>query len=812
MTATTRRKQERIWMALGIVTVVTVVLFEVIVLGRAALGPDNRMVAPFCHHLSEQEEPRPMHLMAADINALVLPELMLQAEHWRESTIPLWDDRSLLGRPLLAGMAAGAMHPATVLSLVMEPLRAHAWDLALHLCWLGIGMAFWLHRRSQHALPAFLGGVILVLCGFITNHWQAPSILRAASYLPWLLCVAEDIARAPSPRRVGWAALLVGLCLLAGFPHVSVMVLILAGVWFLAQSGALRPKVLLSGALALGLGVGLAAALLLPATAFLQQSTRASGLTEATTPMQPVALLQLLSPRFFGNPVQIVQPAAPSTRDLAQFPTAKRWLNPAGVDDLGDQTMFVGGIGLCLALLGAFQRGLRGDGILRAVGVVALVTAMGLPLFVQFHELVPGLQGGQLFRLVFLLDVVLAALAASALHGLLTNPQFPTRGLLVGGLVLGALGCAVSLPYETWLLPGLDAEASRWFRSVVRADHLHLLWAAAGLVLAWALARRRKTAAAASILVLFAVVDLIVMTREYRPAQDPSGQYEATPGVAWLREQGADTQHRIASFHSTQVLPGTVAQVFGLRSLGGYAGMTLRRTSELLEAVDPLMLETSRRNHGALHAASLDSPILDAAGVRFLVTSVAGQNVLSALGHDLEAAAYVGESERLVIHERPSAMAPAYLVQETVYVEGDKERLMRMSDGSWDPTHTAFVEARDGSPPPGPRSTGSLHSRREGPQRMTFDVECDAPAFLVIAESWYPEWEAQLDGAPVRVQHANHAFMGVEIPAGRHELVLQYAGHRWRRGIMISGMSLLAIAVLLVWRGRSRQTPERQRS
>ncbi len=48
------------------------------------------------------------------------------------------------------------------------------------------------------------------------------------------------------------------------------------------------------------------------------------------------------------------------------------------------------------------------------------------------------------------------------------------------------------------------------------------------------------------------------------------------------------------------------------------------------------------------------------------------------------------------------------------------------------------------------------------------------PCLVVIAESYYPFWHAEVDGAPAELLRVSTALMGVELPAGPHEIILRY--------------------------------------
>jgi hypothetical protein len=78
--------------------------------------------------------------------------------------------------------------------------------------------------------------------------------------------------------------------------------------------------------------------------------------------------------------------------------------------------------------------------------------------------------------------------------------------------------------------------------------------------------------------------------------------------------------------------------------------------------------------------------------------------------------------------------------------------------------------------------------------RQTIDVETPAPAMLVLAEAHYHNWTAQVDSQPARLWRANYAFEAVEVPAGRHKVLLLYKDEAFVAGGMISVFSLLFCA------------------
>jgi len=79
-----------------------------------------------------------------------------------------------------------------------------------------------------------------------------------------------------------------------------------------------------------------------------------------------------------------------------------------------------------------------------------------------------------------------------------------------------------------------------------------------------------------------------------------------------------------------------------------------------------------------------------------------------------------------------------------------------------------------------------------GIQSADIEVLAEAPSLVVVAQTWYHDWRADVDGHPARLLRANHAFQAVEVPAGRHRVQLTYRDRAFEIGAVISLLALLA--------------------
>jgi len=90
------------------------------------------------------------------------------------------------------------------------------------------------------------------------------------------------------------------------------------------------------------------------------------------------------------------------------------------------------------------------------------------------------------------------------------------------------------------------------------------------------------------------------------------------------------------------------------------------------------------------------------------------------------------------------------------------------------------------------------------PERVVIDATLAAPGLLVLTDTWYPGWVADVDGVEVPILRADYGFRAVALPAGTHRVQFRYAPRSLRIGLGITLAAALILAALLV---PARRTP-----
>jgi hypothetical protein len=124
-----------------------------------------------------------------------------------------------------------------------------------------------------------------------------------------------------------------------------------------------------------------------------------------------------------------------------------------------------------------------------------------------------------------------------------------------------------------------------------------------------------------------------------------------------------------------------------------------------------------------------------------------------------------------------------------------------------DPTTTAVVELSEGetlalAPAAGNETVQEL---RYGSSSQSWAVEATAPALLILSETWYPGWQARVNGAAQPVLRVNGAQRAVAVPAGASTVELRFLPQPWRWGLFLFGAGLVLAAVVMIFGRKARR-------
>jgi hypothetical protein len=141
-----------------------------------------------------------------------------------------------------------------------------------------------------------------------------------------------------------------------------------------------------------------------------------------------------------------------------------------------------------------------------------------------------------------------------------------------------------------------------------------------------------------------------------------------------------------------------------------------------------------------------------------------------------------------------------YAAPAVQIVSSDDEALAMVAEEEFDPFAVAVVIATDDVPELPPQSPGApaqvnAEFIEYGLNSFRARVDTDRPVMVVFSETYYPGWEARVDGEPAQIWQANYGFRGIVVDEGVHIIEMDYRPMSFRVGLSIS-LGTLALMVL----------------
>ena len=256
-------------------------------------------------------------------------------------------------------------------------------------------------------------------------------------------------------------------------------------------------------------------------------------------------------------------------------------------------------------------------------------------------------------------------------------------------------------------------------------------------------------------------------------AASPPFRYDTRPGVpfAW----------------------SSSAPILGIPTANGCDPLAPERTIELRRAFSP-----GPRWGTCYQLVDLGSPAVNLMNTRAVVSIEA----LSAPGLRL-----AGEAAGYRIYENLRVLPRFFFVSRVETVAGLAESGAGVRAPGFDPSAWAVVEAPDepSQTLPAPPSPGVIRVVSYQPEEIRLETDSAVPAFLVAADSYYPGWQASIDGHSARLYAADAAFRGIRVPAGRHRIGMRFVPVTLYCSAGLSALALLLTALAALPRAPSGQ-------
>lgn len=695
-----------------------------------------------------------------------------------EGTLPLWNPLNDCGLPFLAQWNTLTLYPGSLIYLLL-PLT---WSLGafclFHQFLGGLGMYFLARRWTGSNLAGAVAGVAYAFNGLTQHCLMWPNNIAALGCLPWVWLLVQRGWQDGGRWLVG-GALVGAVQMLTGAPEIILLSwLMLSGVAGLELLGA--PK---EGE----------ASRFVRARRFVAMVVFVTLL--ASPQLLPFIDLLAHSPRtgtgeFIDWPIPL--------HGWANFfvPLFHMQTNAIGAwSQIGQgwtHSYYAGVAVVWLAMIALCRERSPRTVFLAVAFVVALVIGMGdnTPVYEAVAKVVP--LGFMRFPVKFIVIATMALplLAAYGIRGLL-RPREEARDLAVSALVIGALLMTVY-----WLIGAKYDELAHPADSHDNAEARLLLFAlAAGLLTCLAhasLERMRLWLGVGVIVVLW--FDLRTQQPNLAPTMPRKNYTVANPTVKKLVPAVLEGRERVCLLGLTQLQnnfrsSSTLEENFIQNRLDLYSNLNLLEGVAKIDGFFSMWFPEKQE-------------------VEALLYRVGTTNLMPGVADFLAIRQTTSPTKFMEWQERPTARPLITAGQAPVFL-GPTNTIARMSQPDWNSAVEVFLRPDDEGEVGAGFTTNAVVSDVElAAHEIRFRVRTDVATMAVIAQNHYHPWRATLDGEPVEIRRANHAFQAVVVPAGEHEVVLRYVDRKFRAGVGLAFSGLLICAAFWWMAGRAKPVAE----
>lgn len=766
--------------------------------------PPGRVAAPMEQILSYPPWNRPapvLPLGGGDLIHQQLPWRYWEQQEFAAGRFPLWASAPLGGEPLFASMQPGVLYPLNLLWILVPIGGGLGVVMALKLWLAGLGMWFFLRALGLHPVAALLSSLGFMFSTWLVD-WLPWAHTSAYLLLPWLLWIIYLWWRKPRVVLLAAVALLVACAIFAGHPETLFIVLVAAGLWTigLAATTPLRAWLLKGGGLALAVGLGFAAGAvqLLP---FLQ-ALQLSHIEVLRTQMAAGIPRQYIAPELLADWAQ--------PRFWGYFPDGVLAATNSSFYEYNGYVGLVALLGLALAGIAVARRKVAFKVMLPlvAIGVVSfLITYDSSPVSVAIRSL-PMFNRSANARWVAMVAFAVLVVGAFGWDWLARSAPIILQrreGWKIAGAALLAAGGAILLLHAAGLVaqPILH-ESGPW--RVVNGSY-QLYWAiwAVGLTLTmlgatalWLVGGRVRVAGQLLIvaLLLLDLWSLLLPENGSAPADD---FFPDTSFVSQERTLVPPTERVLVQGN---VLPTDTGLILGVRDWRSQDPMLTERAFQAALFLYPKMDKSVYEWYNMI-LQKVNLQVAPMLGMRYFILPVDSDPGQQA-GPGGPLFTRLAYTNGLGLWRAEGVPGFTYLSDNVQAVSSEQAAAAWMKGLTWEQvrSYQAIVEAQPSSIEgvlrgPQGASPGGTEVKEYWPGHIKINVDARRTALLVVAESFYPGWQATIDGKPAQILRANYLSQGVVVPVGAHTIELNFTPEPFVYGGIISLGGLLGIMLLL---------------
>ena len=345
----------------------------------------------------------------------------------------------------------------------------------------------------------------------------------------------------------------------------------------------------------------------------------------------------------------------------------------------------------------------------------------------------------------------------------------PSIARLTGILAVTVL-LALALGANTGIFPALHThvpgmDLMRYPEKLFLGIHAVIaLGAAVGLGHLVGRLPERTGSALALLVALLCFGDLARINRDLLVTMSPQQALAPPPAALAIREAGARRYYanetgapRSATTAETiavdrALLSAATGELFGLGNVNTPASLNLVAHEQLHRSLEELLPPQALASLRAL-------------GTRFVTSydDIHGPGIQAVPVPDGSARLYdLGRTSRAFVARRVRIAADAQAALAR-FVRANEPAGLAILEG------VGVEDLRYESP-----GDTDIQWTEDSPDEIVLDVSLDAPGLLVVNDTYSDGWRATVDGTAARIERVNGVVRGVWLPAGKHEVAMNY--------------------------------------
>ncbi len=667
---------------------------------------------------------------------------------------PTWLPHIYGGIPLLARAEAGVCYPLNLLLFGLLPPYTALNIVILLTLWIAAAGMFLYARELGARIPAALIAALgFSYSGFMVSHIKHLSTIGTVCWYPLGLLIVERSLRRKEPHTLLWLAVIIGLQNLSGhiqtayYSALVYLVYFLARLWNVRRDVSQKPRVRISGPMD-------RKSRLKPVPAFLLWFLAGSMLGGMISAVQLIPTYELvqLTQRSGGVSFEYAASYAYDPGNWVTFfyPAARGEISNAtyrGQSIFWEDYGYVGVTTLLLAFVAAAGMWRKWEvkaHLIIALGAFLLVLGPATPLYRLVFDIVPGMSYFRFpTRFLFVVDTSLCALAALGtdrllqLAGLSAGRPIRFIGARVGEMVL--VGCVLADLLYFQLRQNAIVDAASW-----------------------------RTAPA--------VVGILKRDTTLYRIYSPAGKETHKAAFGAARGWEGSLQPYI---DQREFLQASSNVLYDIHSADGYAQLTPSSIVDLWgdQNRSGLIMKTASVRQGVFEPLPSFINIMNMCNVKYL---------LSPWPAATDAFVHEGRIGPVLIYRNPTVLPRAYLVGRYRYARSPDEATAMLLRGEVDPSKEVILYQHPGELPGATLTSSRATVESYGTNEVIVRTSAEADCLLVLSDTFYPGWKAELDGSDVRVLTGNLYQRVVEVPRGDHRVKFAFRSSSVATGLWLA--------------------------